>query len=136
MSYPIIDKDGVQIGEYTREEMVALTMKDMANKRQKADVVIAAKARKELEADAQKELDKLNKTVRKKENSMDDSVKIRLFRLIMKALPTFPMYLTKTELYVRGSDGDYSIKITKKKERVSELDGARAEDTENKDGEN
>lgn len=128
MAYPILDKDGNQIGEYTREEMVALTMKDAAEKRQKADVAIAAKARKDIEKTAQDELDRLNKKTRKKENAVDGNFKDILFKILIKALsPLFPLFFAKGELFVRGSDGDYSIKITKKKERVSELDLASVE---------
>ena len=127
MAYPILDKDGNQIGEYTREEMVALTMKDAAEKRQKADVAIAAKARKDIEKTAQDELDRLNKRARKKETVMDANQKDILFAAIIKVLSAvFPLFYTKGELFVRGTDGDYSIKITKKKERVPELDSAKA----------
>ena len=126
MAYPILDKDGNPIGEYTREEMVALTMKDIETKRQKADVAIAKKARKELENDAQGELDRLNKRTRKKESTTDTSIKDKLFLTIMQALSAnFGMFLTKNELFIRAGDGDYSIKITKKKERVPELDSAK-----------
>lgn len=127
MAYPILDKDGNPIGEYTREEMVALTMKDIETKRQKADVAIAKKARKELENDAQGELDRLNKRTRKKESTTDTSIKDKLFLTIMQALSAnFGMFLTKNELFIRAGDGDYSIKITKKKERIAELDEVKA----------
>ena len=122
MAYPILDKDGNQIGEYTREEMIALTMKDVTAKRQTADVAIAKKARGEVEATARADLDRINKATEKRQK-VEDNSKNTIIKAIMDALANYPQALSKTELFVRVGASDYSIKVTKKKERVPLFDG-------------
>lgn len=123
MGYPVLDENGVVIGELTREEMVAKTMADMARMRQAKDLAIAQKARKEITATAEQDLAKLNKHVKKEGTIVSNDEKAALVRAIMAGLSVYPQFLSGNELFVSVGAADYSIKITKKKELVPQLHG-------------
>ncbi len=119
MAFYNIDPQGNKI-EITKEEALADLMRLIEKKKRQHLNELNAKINRDLKEEADRELTKLNKHT-ERAHKMATNEKDTILRTIIEALGKYPQFLTTTELYISGTDGDYSIKVTKKKNPVPEL---------------